>query len=270
MHGKPNEREKSFAILYERILLKIPTTTNHAESYHSRINSVAADMRLTINNRLSLVACHIMKRLKQLDSSSISNLRNYLRKIHQKALKICEENPEKRQSYEKEFCDCKKASYYSTLYSIELPCIHMILNEKWKHIDVSDFLEKISVDDDLELQEPLKCFEVPDQRPKNFKDNNETDDDETDFNSVENIFQDMKKYEDPIENLIYHTYKQLENVCKIDEVEIGGIVVKVSQDLLSKQENLKIMEENFDEYLAMLHSQTLERILKAKGIFDKF
>ena len=148
----------------------------------------------------------------------------------------------------------------------------MILNEKWKHIDVSDFLEKISVDDDLELQEPLKCFEVPDQRPKNFKDNNETDDDETDFNSIENIFQDMKKYEDPIENLIYHTYvyKQLENVCKIDEVEIGGIVVKVSQDLLSKQDNLKIMEENFDEYLAMLHSQTLERIYKAKGIFDKF
>lgn len=81
MHGKPIEREKSFECLYERILLKIPTTNNHAESYHSKINSVAADMRLSINNRLSLVACHVMKRLKNLDSSSIANLRNNLRRI---------------------------------------------------------------------------------------------------------------------------------------------------------------------------------------------
>lgn len=53
-------------------------------------------------------------------------------------------------------------------------------------------------------------------------------------------------------------------------MEVGGIIVKVSQELLSKIENLRIMEQNFDEYLAMLHSKTLERIYKEKGIFAKF
>ena len=53
MHGNSIEREKSFALLFERINLKIPTTTNHCESYHSRINTIAGDMRFTINNRSS-------------------------------------------------------------------------------------------------------------------------------------------------------------------------------------------------------------------------
>ena len=30
-------------------------------------------------------------------------------------------------------------------------------------------------------------------------------------------------------------------------MEVGGIIVKVSQELLSKIENLRIMEQNFDE-----------------------
>lgn len=269
MHGKPIERKKSFACLYERILLKISTTTNHAESYHSKINSVAAYMRLTINNRLSLVVCHVMKRLKYLDSSSIANLRNYLRRINQKANEAVEENPEKLKFYQKDLCAFKKSMYYSALYNIDLPCIHMILNEKWGNICVSGFIEKISVEKSCE--DPFKCFEVPDQRPKDYEENNEVNEDETDdFHSDESILQDMIKYEDPIENLIYHTYKQLENVCNIDKMEVGGIVVKVSQELLSKSESLRIMEQSFDEYLAMLHSKTLERIYKEKGIFNVF
>lgn len=213
MHGNCIEKEKSFAILYERILLKIPTTTNHCESYHSKINSVAAERRLTINNKLSLVACHIMKRLKHLDSSSIANLRNYLRKIRQKAKDVVEANPENLHLYDIEFCECKKSMYYSTLYNINLPCIHMILNEKWERIDISNFLEKISVEE--ECKDPLKCFEIPDQRPSDDNENDETNVDEIDgFPSDENILQDLKKYEDPIENLIYITYKQLKNVCK--------------------------------------------------------
>ena len=66
-----------------------------------------------------------------LDSSSIANLRNYLRRINQKAKKAVEGNPEKLKFYQKDFCECKKTMYYSELYYIDLPCIHMILNEKW-------------------------------------------------------------------------------------------------------------------------------------------
>lgn len=57
---------------------------------------------------------------------------------------------------------------------------------------------------------------------------------------------------------------------QIDEVEVGGIVVNASHDLLLKKENLQIMEENCDEYLAILHCETLARIYKKKGIFEKF
>ena len=76
--GNPIEKNQSYSVLYERIIQKVPTTNNHSESYHARINSIAADMRYSINNRLSLVVDHIMSRLTHLDASSIANLRNYL------------------------------------------------------------------------------------------------------------------------------------------------------------------------------------------------
>lgn len=76
--GNPVEKNPSYSLLYERIIQKVPTTNNHSESYHARINSIAADMRYSINNRLSLVVDHIMSRLTLLDALSIANLRNYL------------------------------------------------------------------------------------------------------------------------------------------------------------------------------------------------
>ena len=65
--------------------MNVPTTNNHCESYHSKINSIAGDQRYTINNRLSLLAKHIMNRLKQLDQSSLCNLRTYKRNLKKKA-----------------------------------------------------------------------------------------------------------------------------------------------------------------------------------------
>ena len=49
------------------------------------------------------------------------------------------------------------------------------------------------------------------------------------------MLQDLRSYDDPIESLIYHIYRQLKGICDIDEVEIGGTVVKVGQNLLKNQ-----------------------------------
>lgn len=66
--GNQIEKNPFYSVLYERIIQKVPTTNNHNESYHARINSFAADMRYSINNRLSLVVDHIISRLSHLDA----------------------------------------------------------------------------------------------------------------------------------------------------------------------------------------------------------
>ena len=268
MNGEAIEKKRSYALLYERIQNKIPTTTNHCESYHSKINSVAGDLRLSLNNRLSLIAHHIIDRLKNLDQSSMANLRNYLRGIRNQASQIVEHNPELLSDFQKPFCSCAKAQYYSSLYDIDLPCIHMILSDQWKNIDVSNFLETISIEDGSSaMSEVLKYYELPDLRPPNEEINEEEESNEF---PNECLLKDYKNYEDPIQNMIFHIFIQLRTICDIDEVEVGGIVVKINQELLKEEKNMKIMQENYDEFLAILYSESLCQIYKLKKIFDKF
>ena len=70
--------------------------------------------------------------------------------------------------------------------------------------------------------------------------------------------------------MIYHTYRQFKRVCNIDEVEVGGIVVKTSQTLLKKPKYMEMMNKKYVKDLAVLHCEALYRIYESKGILNEF
>ena len=87
-------------------------------------------------------------------------------------------------------CDCKYAEYYRMLYGINVPCIHMILNEQWKN-DISEFLTHISInkDDNDDDDEPfLEEFEISDPDPEEKV----TDENKNEIVLHENVIQENK------------------------------------------------------------------------------
>lgn len=262
-HGNYIPAEESYSPLYRRISLNVPTTNNHCESYHSKINSIAGDQRYTINNRLSLLSKHIMNRLKQLDQSSLCNLRTYIRNLKKKANEKVEKNPQLLDRYNKYECDCQKSSYYSKMYGIDLPCIHMILNDKWD-TDVAQYIEHISISSYYKDQK-LKFLVIPETLNQDENNEEEEEKDKT-FISDNDFVYETKVSDDPEEMLIYNTYKKFKKICKIDQYEVGGIVAKAIQEILDSEENKEKMHENYDEYLALVQVKTWTEIIRRKGL----
>lgn len=62
----------------------------------------------------------------------------------------------------------------------------MILNEQWSNVDASDFIEKISIDNE-EIIEPLKYCEISDPRPKEEIDKKDDDDDSKGLHTEKNV-----------------------------------------------------------------------------------
>lgn len=88
------------------------------------------------------------------------------------------------------------------LYDIDLPCIHMILNDRWNY-DISEFLVHLSVDrvDDFHDEDRfLFHYEIPDPNTNE----EETDEDANEIMLHESVIQENKVYSDPIQHLIYH------------------------------------------------------------------
>lgn len=152
-------------------------------------------------------------------------------------------------------CDCKYAEYYRMLYGINVPCIHMILNEQWKN-DISEFLIHISInkDDNDDDDEPfLEEFEISDPDPEEKV----TDENKNEIVLHENVIQENKVYTDPIQHLIYHCYRQLKKLFNVDKIVVGVTVANVQNDLIRKNTELVgKMDSNYDEYLATLQLHT--------------
>lgn len=265
--GNPIEKPPEYSLLYERIIKKVPTTNNHCESFHARINSIAADMRYSINNRLALVTDHIMNRLTHLDTSSVANLRNYLLNLKKRAIEKVKQNPDLLHNYSLDDCDCKYASYHSMLYDIRLPCIHMILNKQWEN-DLSEFLIHLSINKDDGEEPFLVDFEIDDPCPTENVIPNDLEQNE--FVIHESVIQENKKYTDPIENLIYHCYRQLKRICPVDKIVVAGVVANVQQELLKDKAIVEKLESNYDEFLASLQVKTWQQIYEKYKLSKKF
>ena len=109
--GQVIEIDEVYSPLYIRIQHRIPTTTNHAESYHQKVNTVAGDLRMTLPNRVALLAHHIMSQITQIDNSSISNLLSYIKKIIKKAKDKVKKDNNLLQYYSLDECNCKRSLY---------------------------------------------------------------------------------------------------------------------------------------------------------------
>ena len=106
--------------MYESFILIVPTTNNHCESNHTRINSIATDKRYSIKNRITLVVDHIMSRLVHFEASSIANLRYYMSDLSKRATEKIDKNTDLLPNYSLGKCDCKYLTYYSMFYNIDL------------------------------------------------------------------------------------------------------------------------------------------------------
>lgn len=269
--GNSIEVDESYLPLYERIERKIPTTTNYAESYHQKLNSVAGDKRYLLTNRLAIVAHHIQERLKNLQASSTSNLQNYIRNLRKKAEAKVAKNPDCLSYYNNQSCNCKKAKYYSTLYNLELPCIHMVLNEKWLDMsEISRLNEKNS--DNFSLPTIRKELKIlPLTEFDNSLDPEEMEEEEIkEPLSLNNAVEETKMYEKPLEKLIYHIYRQMKSVCNLDKINISSIVFDEQAKMLLEEKYRKIMQECYDQFLAILQVRTWMKIYELKNISKQF
>lgn len=269
--GQPCEIDDSYSPLFIRSERNVPTTNNYSEAYHSKINAIAGNFKISINNRLALLVNHIMQRIQNVDQSSIANLRTYMRYIKSKALEKVERSPELLAHYSKDKCNCKRSQYYSFLYGITIPCIHQILNEVWNEIDITEFLINISIKDvkiNYANDDLLNYFEL--EKKEEDEEEDIQDEEETCF-PFDNIFiQETKFYDNPVQRMIYHMYKHMKRICVIDKIEVSSILVDIQQKLLDDAQTRKKLNENYAEYLAILQIKTLEEIYRQKGISDKF
>ena len=93
-----------------------PTCSNHAESAHSHLNDAVSNIRM-FNQRLSILMKYIQNRISLF--STRRNLRD--------ALKHLEHLAQVQKVEQTKNCKCKNV-FKSSLYGIEFPCIHKILD----------------------------------------------------------------------------------------------------------------------------------------------
>ena len=76
----------------------------------------------------------------------------------------------------------------------------------------------------------------------------------------------VKNYDQPVQSMIYHTYRQMKSFCKIDKIEVSSIFIEVQEEILKNEENMWKMENNYNEYLGILQSHSWRRIYEKKII----
>ena len=272
LEGKSIEPVESYAPLFHRIEIGIPTTNNYAESFHQKINTKIADMRHTISCRVSLVARKIMKRFDNIKKSSWTNLRDYVNGLKSTVKEKIEKHPENRKYFEKKNCNCSKAQYYSMLYNMEVPCMHTILNGKWYR---TDQLKKdiISESENFILDHvrtmPFDYFELPPFDEKSELKNEEEEEEEEEVLDSPvnvNVVNEIKSFDEPITKMVYHIYSQLKSFVNIDKCEVCSALIKMQQEMLMDEKYLAMLQDAYDEFLAELQVKTLTLIYELKGL----
>ena len=264
--GQPIEIEKSYTPLFERIERKTPTTTNFAESFHQKINSVAGNQHLNICSRLTLLANQILTRLTNIGQSSVSNLRFYINSLKKKANEKVSNGTGSAQSYSKENCSCSRSKYYSMMYDIDLPCIHMILNPKWD--DISDLINeefKNAQSFDLSLPKQGLSFDYLDTIQ--IDEENEEEEESSDISDsiiFECVKDDLEEYDTPIRYFIFHTYNQVKDYLKVDPIKVAETVIEVQKELLNTVEGRDLMQNDEQHYNAIWQVKTWERLNKLR------
>ena len=277
--GVKIDPEFAHAPLFCRVLKEIPTTNNYAEAFHRSLNEIASDRRISMMNRVALVAKKIMERFNNIRNSSESNQKNYIQKLRKQSTISLERKPECKHKLEKNECDCGQAKYYSALYHFQLPCQHCILNPKWTDEFIMNQFEEFSTVFS-QLEKDTKELEIKEFDPDAFdqmnekeeeEDQEEEEDKEDDKNDQEDLSNIIpKKYDDELSNFIYEVYWEMKNICKIDKIETATIIMNVQYEILN-DENFKYqIANNKSEYFAILEVKTWLKIYEQKGILSKF
>lgn len=273
LDGSAIETEVSYSPLFNRIAYGIPTTNNYSESFHSKINSIAGDQRLTINNRLSLVANYIIRRLHNIEDSSIGNLEQYIRNLKKRALNKVSKNESVIGNYTKEKCNCNKSLYYSSLYQMDIPCIHMILNERWND-NIKLIKEQIKNNNALTLSKcairKLFTSELQSDYFAQEEDEETSEEEEIIEAPIDiGILTENKCYDDPIEKMIYRIHLQMKKIFSIDKIQVASFCISAQQEILTTKEGNQMLNENYDQFLAELQVKTWLKIYDAMESKDK-
>ena len=62
----------------------------------------------------------------------------------------------------------------------------------------------------------------------------------------------------------------MKRICTIDKIGASSTLIKIDQELLKDETNRTKLQDNYDEYLALLQMKTLEEIYNIKGIISIF
>ena len=62
----------------------------------------------------------------------------------------------------------------------------------------------------------------------------------------------------------------MKRICTIDKIGVSSTLIKIDQELLKDETNRTKLQDNYDEYLALLQMKTLEEIYNIKGIISIF
>ena len=138
----PNQKTKiesdlRYSCLYQRILDKVPTTTNHAESFHSKVNdSLPARGKYAQYKGIGTV-------IETMQRSIFNANVNLTRQTNEEMKKIKKEIIKKNLLLEsRQTCNCSKKLRNQSKFKIDFfPCIHTITSEQYqkKPYDLSDF-----------------------------------------------------------------------------------------------------------------------------------
>ena len=142
-----------------------PTTTNSLESIHGHINSTIPN-KGSFFDRLKNVQNVIFSRFANRNQWHGYNFRNYVKKLKKIHL-----NEQKKLGE----CNCGDYNiFHANLYqNINTPCKHTIVDfcEKFPNIHFDQILPEIS--NQFIVNDNISVFEVKDELPENWKENNE-------------------------------------------------------------------------------------------------
>lgn len=271
-NGEEVDREPEMEPLFIRMKYSVPTSTNHIERFHRYVNESVKPFRNKYR-KLAILIESIIEQINRADTNLLRKLKDYITNLKQKALKIICEEPEKINSFNGSSCTnelCADDFYYSNLYQCELPCLHQILNEKWKKYDdfsLEDFgIEPISLKyEDTELHVDFLDDEFVE------KEQTQTDV-PTDNNVISYNVEITEHFEGLYAQMVNITYSQLYCVMgsKIKLQEVAGIACEMQALLLQNEDNAKLLAENPDDFMVILSVEIIIKAYETKNMINKF
>lgn len=189
------------------------------------------------------------------NESSIDNLKGYLKKIKTNALK----NPNLVNHYTLDTCSCGRNIYYSTLFGIQVPCIHQILN---KNIDEKMILECLKFNCNHFSKNSHNFYEEYEiDTNLNFlkKKKNTNDIDENTFKlfNYDEIFEG-----DALGQIIQRTEFYLASVINEQKINMAVLSVQVYRDMISDDLISSLEKQDYSQFLALYQYLLWIRVMK--------